>query len=142
KVICVRDCKGVGRGGRRPLPSCIAAVAAAILGSAFVGLPALQATAAEQKMPLKVPAASGATVSWTQAYVGFGFGFDAESGRSAVAPLGGGPGAAIDGLQGVDLGLTATAGFDVQVAPRFVLGGFADYDWSRQKTTIAVSVPG
>ncbi len=44
-------------------------------------------------------------------------------------------------MQGADLGLSAFAGFDVQVAPRVVVGGFVDYDWSRQRTTASASSP-
>lgn len=84
--------------------------------------------------PLVAPVAN-----WTQFYVGGGLGFDFSTGRSRLAPVGGGADLfTLDGLQGADLGLSAFAGFDVQVAPRVVVGGFVDYDWSRQRTTVNV----
>lgn len=87
--------------------------------------------------PLAAPVAN-----WTQFYVGGGLGFDFATGRSNLAPVGGGPDLfSLDGLQGADLGLSVFAGFDVQVAPRFVVGGFVDYDWSRQRTTASASSP-
>ena len=114
---------------------------AALMGSALAGLTIAPAAAADRlAMPVKAPLQSPAA-DWTQFYVGGGIGFDAGTGRSDVAPIGGPVLLAFDGLRGADLGLTATAGFDVQVSPMFVLGMFADYDWSRQSTTIAVSAP-
>lgn len=88
---------------------------------------------------MKAPPRAVPVANWTQFYVGAGLGFDFATGRSNLTPVGGGPALfSLDGLQGADLGLSAFAGFDVQVAPRFVVGGFVDYDWSRQRTTVNV----
>jgi outer membrane immunogenic protein len=111
--------------------------------TAFAALAAVSAHAADRlQMPVKAPP-QPAPASWTQFYVGGGIGFDAERGRSSVN-AGGAVGAvfSIEGFQGASLGLSATAGFDLQVAPQFVVGGFADYDWSHQDTTIALNSGG
>jgi outer membrane immunogenic protein len=76
--------------------------------------------------------------------VGGGIGLNAETGTTVLG-AGGAAGAALDvnGLAGANLGLTATAGFDVQVLPLFVIGAFVDYDWSHQDTTLTVNtLPG
>jgi outer membrane immunogenic protein len=85
--------------------------------------------------PLPAPA------SWTQFYVGGGIGLNVQTGTSVFAGTGPGGGNVItaDGLEGASLGLTATAGFDYQVSPLFVVGGFFDYDWSGQSTTFSAS---
>lgn len=116
--------------------------AAAVLGAAHVA--AFAVTAAEAAdLPVKAPPQLASVANWTQFYVGAGLGFDFASGRSNLTPVGGGPAIFdLDGLQGADLGLSAFAGFDVQVAPRFVVGGFVDYDWSRQRTAVNVTLFG
>ena len=91
-------------------------------------------------MPVKAPAPKPAPASWTQFYLGGGIGINAQIGQTLVT-AGGAIGAAfsVEGFQGANLGLTATAGFDFQVSPLFVLGGFVDYDWSHEDTTLAVN---
>jgi outer membrane immunogenic protein len=90
------------------------------------------------KMPVKAQA-QPAPASWTQFYLGGGIGINAQTGRSLVT-AGGVIGAvfSVEGFQGANLGLSATAGFDFQVSPLFVVGGFADYDWSHGDTTLSV----
>ena len=119
------------------------AARAALIGlAAFAAAPA---TAADRpKMPVKAPAqpAVVAVASWTQFNVGGGIGLNAETGRTSVTA--GPPISAVfnvDGLEGANLGLSATAGFDLQLSLLFVVGAFADYDWSHQNTTLAVSSP-
>ncbi len=115
-----------------------AARALTILGAAHVATFAATAVHAAD-LPVKARSQAAPVSNWTQFYVGGGLGFDFSTGRSHLAPVGGGPDLfALDGLQGADLGLSAFAGFDVQVAPRFVVGGFIDYDWSRQRTSVSV----
>ena len=112
--------------------------AAVVLGAAHAAA-FVFTTADAADLPVKAPPQMAPVASWTQFYVGAGLGFDFASGRSNLAPVGGGPSLfSFDGLQGADLGLSAFAGFDFQVAPRFVVGGFVDYDWSRQRTTLSV----
>ncbi|WP_258761941.1 outer membrane protein [Bradyrhizobium arachidis] len=116
--------------------------AVVVLGAAHAA--ALAVTAADAAdLAVKAPPQLAPAANWTQFYVGAGLGFDFASGQSNLAPVGGGPSLfSLDGLQGADLGLSAFAGFDVQVAPRFVVGGFVDYDWSRQRTTVNVGGAG
>lgn len=112
--------------------------AVVFLGAAHAAALAVT-TADAADLPVKASPRFAPVANWTQFYVGAGLGFDFASGRSNLAPVGGGPSLfSLDGLQGADLGLSAFAGFDVQVAPRFVVGGFVDYDWSRQRTTVSV----
>ncbi|GLR92045.1 membrane protein [Bradyrhizobium iriomotense] len=120
----------------------VAARAAAVLGiaqaAAFAATPVAAADLPVKARPLPAPVAS-----WTQFYVGAGLGFDFASGQSNLAPIGGGPALfSLDGLQGADLGLSGFTGFDLQVAPRFVIGGFVDYDWSRQRTAVNTTLFG
>ncbi|WP_258719539.1 MULTISPECIES: outer membrane protein [unclassified Bradyrhizobium] len=118
-----------------------AACALGVLSAAHVGAFAAAAVHAAD-LPVKARPQSVSVSNWTQFYVGGGLGFDFTTGRSRLAPVGGGPDLfTLDGLQGADLGLSAFAGFDVQVAPRVVIGGFFDYDWSRQRTTASASSP-
>jgi outer membrane immunogenic protein len=105
------------------------------LGGLLAGMIATPVAAAD--LPVKAPAMATPVASWTQFYVGAGFGFDLATGRSSVAPIGGGPGLTFDGLQGADLGLSAFIGADLQVSQNIVLGVFADYDWSHQRTTLS-----
>ncbi|MGL9618031.1 outer membrane beta-barrel protein [Bradyrhizobium sp. U531] len=115
-----------------------AARALTILGAAHVATFAATAVDAAD-LPVKARSQAAPVSNWTQFYVGGGLGFDFSTGRSRLAPVGGGADLfTLDGLQGADLGLSAFAGFDVQVAPRVVVGGFVDYDWSRQRTTVNV----
>lgn len=79
--------------------------------------------------------------SWTQVYVGAGFGFDFLTGRTSADPIGGGPGLVFEGMQGADLGLSAFVGADLQISQKVVVGVFADYDWSRQRTTLSTNWP-
>lgn len=120
----------------------LAASAAFVAFTAFAGAPANAAD--HPKMPVKAAARPApAPASWTQFYVGGGIGLNAETGKTNLAA--GGAAAAvfsIDGLEGANLGLSATAGFDVQVSPLFVVGAFADYDWSHQDTTLSISTFG
>ncbi|WP_256570719.1 outer membrane protein [Bradyrhizobium sp. CCGB01] len=109
--------------------------AVVVLGAAHVAAFAVTAARAAD-LPVKAPPRLAPVANWTQFYVGGGLGFDFATGRSNLAPVGGGADLfTLDGLQGADLGLSVFAGFDVQVAPRVVIGGFVDYDWSRQRTT-------
>ncbi len=109
------------------------AVAAVTIAPAFAAdLPVV--------MPVKAPLAPvvAPVRDWTQFYIGTGIGFDVVTGSTAAS---GGVGAVpvqLDGLQGADLGVSVTDGFDVQVSRWFVLGGFADYDWSRQDTKLSL----
>ncbi|WP_240536058.1 outer membrane protein [Bradyrhizobium cosmicum] len=115
--------------------------ALAVLGAAQVVASAVTAAHAAD-LPVKARPIATPVANWTQFYVGGGLGFDFATGRSRLTQAGGGPDLFnLDGLQGADLGLSAFAGFDVQVAPRVVVGGFVDYDWSRQRTTASASSP-
>ena len=112
-----------------------AAVLGVTLGPTFA---VVQSSAAD--LPVKARPLAAPVANWTQFYIGAGLGFDFATGRSNLTPVGGGPDLFnLDGLQGADLGLSAFAGFDVQVAPRVVVGGFVDYDWSRQRTTASAT---
>jgi outer membrane immunogenic protein len=75
---------------------------------------------------------------WTQFYVGASAGVDALVGdvSSDLA----GAGLEADGLGGGDLGLTLRLGGDYQVNSWFVIGAFAEYDWSHIDTQAAVSL--
>ncbi|MET4085771.1 outer membrane beta-barrel protein [Bradyrhizobium sp. S3.5.5] len=118
-----------------------AARAVVVLGAAHVAAVSIT-TACAADLPVKARPLAAPVANWTQFYVGGGLGFDFATGRSNLTPVGGGPDLfSLDGLQGADLGLSVFAGFDVQVAPRFVVGGFVDYDWSRQRTTASASSP-
>ena len=130
---------GTGRQGRDLVHSKRRLVrAVTLLGAAQVAAFAVTAARAAD-LPVKAPSRLAPVANWTQFYIGAVLGFDFMSGRSNLTPVGGGPSLfGLDGLQGADLGLSAFAGFDVQVAPRFVVGGFVDYDWSRQRTTVNV----
>jgi outer membrane immunogenic protein len=111
-------------------------------GGLLVGMMAAPAAAADlPTLSVKSPVAAP-VASWTQIYAGAGFGFDLAAGRSSVLPIGGGPGLGFEGLQGADLGLTAFAGADLQVSPYIVVGVFADYDWSHQKTRLSANQDG
>jgi outer membrane immunogenic protein len=115
------------------------AASATVIG--LVAFAAAAANAADlRKMPVKAPPAVASASSWTQFYAGGGIGLNAETGKTGLG-AGGAADATlnVDGLQGANLGLTATAGFDLQVSPMFVVGAFADYDWSHQDTTITVN---
>lgn len=115
-----------------------AATLGASLAPMLVAVPAFAADLPVKAQPQLTPVAN-----WTQVYVGSGLGFDFASGRSKLTPVGGGADLfSLDGLQGADLGLSVFAGFDVQVAPRFVVGGFVDYDWSRQRTAVNTTLFG
>jgi outer membrane immunogenic protein len=101
---------------------------------------AVSANAADRPKMLVKAQAQSAPASWTQFYLGGGIGLNAQTGRSLVT-AGGVIGAtfSVEGFQGANLGLSATAGFDYQVSPLFVVGGFADYDWSQGDTTLTAS---
>ncbi|WP_431202891.1 outer membrane protein [Bradyrhizobium betae] len=112
-----------------------------VLGAAHVVASAATVVHAAD-LPVKARPIAAPVANWTQFYVGGGLGFDFATGRSRLMPVGGGPDLFnLDGLQGADLGLSAFAGFDIQVAPRVVVGGFVDYDWSHQRTTASASSP-
>lgn len=115
----------------------VARVAALFCVASVVTSVATPATSAD--LPIKAPLSAVPVASWTQFYVGAGLGFDFGTGQSSLAPIGGPAAFNFTGLQGADLGLSAFAGFDVQVAPQFVVGGFIDYDWSRQKSVVSIS---
>jgi outer membrane immunogenic protein len=90
-------------------------------------------------MPVKAPAPPP-PASWTQFYLGGGIGINAQNGRTLVTDNAvAGLAFTVEGFQGANLGLSATAGFDLQVSPLFVVGGFVDYDWSHGDTTLAVN---
>ncbi|HLH92236.1 MAG TPA: outer membrane beta-barrel protein [Xanthobacteraceae bacterium] len=99
----------------------------------------LPGLAAAADMPVKAPRAFASSADWTQFYAGFGIGFDAETGHTTVGGFGGV--GTVDGFQGADLGVTATLGFDAQVSRLFVVGGFVDYDWSRERTRLTLADP-
>ncbi len=69
--------------------------------------------------------------TWTQVYGGLGVGVNAFTGQADLIDKstgssvlsGGGP-------FGADIGATAMLGADYQVGSRFLIGGFAAYDWS------------
>ncbi len=127
--------RGAARAALLAFTAFTAASAAAVCANAADRRPA---------MPMKAPALKApAPASWTQFYLGGGIGINAQNGRSVVT-AGGVVGAAfsVEGFQGANLGLSATAGFDVQVSPMFVVGGFVDYDWSHGDTTVAVNTLG
>lgn len=111
-----------------------------IATSLLAGIITAPAMAAD--LPLKARPIATPIASWTQFYIGAGAGFDFLTGRSAVLPVGGGAGLAFDGLQGADLGLSAFIGADYQASQNIVVGVFADYDWSRQRTSLSSDSPG
>ena len=128
----------IDRGWAR-LPRCT--LHAAFLAAAMASMSGPAAAADLLRLPVKAPPATASSADWTQFYAGFGIGFDAETGHSDVTLIGFGSGS-VDGFQGADLGLTATLGFDVQVSRQLVVGGFVDYDWSREKTSFTIAAPG
>lgn len=87
------------------------------------------------------PRAAG---SWTQFYVGGGFGVDGVTKDAELLwsnPLGASgfsvP-AETDGFGGGSLGVSITAGFDYQLSSLFVLGVFGTYDWSDVETSMRI----
>ena len=74
---------------------------------------------------------------WTQLYVGASGGVDAIV--SDISGDAGGAGFEANGLGGGDLGLTLRVGGDYQVNSWFVIGAFAQYDWSNIDTQAAFS---
>jgi len=134
----VPDGMGIDRGNARPSrcllrATCLTAALAMLSGTAIA--------ADLLRLPVKAPPATASSADWTQFYAGFGIGFDVETGHTVATATGLGS-ANIDGFQGADLGLTATLGFDYQLSRLIVVGGFVDYDWSREKTTLTAAVPG
>lgn len=109
------------------------------LGGLLAGMIASPAAGAD--LPVKARPMATPVASWSQFYVGAGAGFDFLTGRTSVVQIGGGPGLTFEGLQGADLGLSAFAGADLQVSQKFVIGVFADYDWSRQRTSLSANWP-
>lgn len=74
---------------------------------------------------------------WTGFYVGANGGVDAITGDITVATPGGTLEAS--GLGGGDLGLTVRVGADYQINSWFVVGAFAQYDWSDIDTKVFVT---
>lgn len=100
---------------------------------------AVAANAAD--LPLKAPApASAPTASWTGFYLGSGLGFRTsqtretfDTGRFPPNPFG----ATSEPLNGIALRASSYAGYNWQVAPRWVLGIEGDVGFAKQTTTFA-----
>lgn len=91
------------------------------------------------------PAARVADPKWTGFYIGAGFGGDAVAPH--VAGTVGGLNLNLAGLGGADVGGTLMAGYDRQIAPRWVVGAFALADAAtnggvRFRATAAAGGPG
>lgn len=80
---------------------------------------------------------------WTGVHVGVGVGAGAivHELNLSVPPLAG-TNVNFNGLGGEGGFLTLQLGADIQVAPRFVLGAFVDYDVSDISTDLAITAPG
>ena len=113
-----------------------AATTAVLLACTALVVPAL---AADRPLLVKAKPLPVAA-SWTQFYVGGGIGLNVETGTTTVVvPPPSSTVVTVGGLEGANLGLTATAGFDYQLSPLVVVGAFADYDWSGRSTTISAT---
>jgi outer membrane immunogenic protein len=82
--------------------------------------------------------------SWTGFYVGLGGGVSSLNNKLSALPGSdpNSPGisATFDGLGAVGYFASLNAGYDYQVAPAFVVGGFGDYDFQKLKSSVNVDV--
>jgi outer membrane immunogenic protein len=69
------------------------------------------------------------TRNWTGFYGGAGIGVDALVQDASLQPVNDSGSLRVSGLGGGDISGTATAGYDQQIAPRWLIGALADYDW-------------
>lgn len=76
---------------------------------------------------------------WTQVYVGASLGADAVTGEFDATTVFG-DSIRGDGMGGGDIGLSLRIGADYQVNPWFVVGAFANFDWSNIETTGHVTI--
>jgi outer membrane immunogenic protein len=85
----------------------------------------------------KAPAMTGPVYNWTGFYVGGGFGYGAYQGAQSTYLLTGAPDVNT-GLTGGGKGwlATVTAGYDLQVTDRLVVGVLVDYDFTEIKGTV------
>jgi outer membrane immunogenic protein len=72
------------------------------------------------------------TRSWTGFYGGLGIAVDAFVQDASLHPVNDSGSLRVSGLGGGDISGTVTAGYDQQIAPRWVIGALADYDWMGQ----------
>lgn len=96
------------------------------VGAASVGLALLAASPA---------CADG----WSQIYVGGGVGADAVTLDASITSAVSTDVLELDGLGGGDFGASIRVGADLQVSSLFVLGVFANYDWSNIDTKASLS---
>lgn len=98
---------------------------------AITGLVAISGTAYAADMPMKAPMAPAPVVSWTGCYLDGGAGYGMWNQRHTTnTTFGAVPGTTIeqdDGGRGW-LGRVGI-GCDYQVAPKWVIGAFGQYDW-------------
>lgn len=76
--------------------------------------------------------------NWTGFWVGLGGGYGAVNSDVTVLPAGGGLGINLDGLGGDGGIFTVGGGYDFQIGAQWVLGAFADYDWTGMQSTFSV----
>jgi outer membrane immunogenic protein len=99
--------------------------------------------AADMRMPMKAPPLAPAPVAynWTGCYVGAGGGYGLYDQESTYFVFG-----VQDSLQNDNGGRgwfgTVQVGCDFQIAGQFVIGAFADYDWSGIKGDMSVPIFG
>ena len=91
--------------------------------------------------PKATPNPASVTRNWTGFYGGAGIAVDAfvqNASLHAVATDDSGS-LRVNGLGGGDISGTVTAGYDWQIAPRWLIGAFADYDWMDQDFNVRLT---
>jgi outer membrane immunogenic protein len=90
------------------------------------------ASAADMRMPVKAPApAPVASYNWTGCYLGGGGGYGMYDQDTQLFGAGGAPTNNSLDQGGRGWFATVQVGCDIQIGGSFVIGAFADYDWSR-----------
>ena len=80
-----------------------------------------------------------ATRNWTGFYGGAGVSVDAVVQDASLHPVNDSGSLHVSGLGGGDISGTVTAGYDQQIAPRWLIGPFADYDWMGQNFQVRLA---
>ena len=89
--------------------------------------------------PMGSPDQAPVTRNWTGFYCGAGIAVDAFVQDASLHAVNDSGSLHVGGLGGGDISGTVTAGYDRQIAPRWLIGTFADYDWMGQDFSVRLA---